>query len=452
MPPTSLLRRLLAGFMLVMLGIWLAALAHIVWQVQVDQARQTAIVNRAWARQIMLNMQSLPSDPAALARIGRGIEDLRLDMFREAGFETHARTRVWLGPQLVYDSAPGAPLDDGWARWAERDTARGITVERREKPNVDWVFTPSAANYLFSPLVYSLPFVLLPAWLIVRVGLRPLRAVAQALEARGAADLAPLPASPYRELAPVVDAVNSLMRRLSERLAREHEFLADAAHELKTPLSVVQINAHLLESAADADQRIDAGAGLRDGVARATHTVHQLLAFERARQEPADAPPQHLDLAMLLRERLALAAPLALRRGVDVELRAEHPALLPLHHASMAALLDNVIDNAIKYSPDGARVDVCLDASPGAAPRITVLDQGPGIPPALRTRVFERFYRVPGQDQAGSGLGLAIAERAAARNGARIVLDAGPDGRGLAVRIEFTGSRIITAGNPVSTH
>jgi two-component system sensor histidine kinase QseC len=435
--PKSLLRRLLTGFLLVMLGIWLAALAHIVWQVKVDQARQTAIVNRAWTRQIMLNMQSLPPDPAALARIGRGIEALRLDMFREAGFETHARTRVWLKERLAYDSAPGAPLDDAWVRWVERDAARGITVERREKPNVDWVFTPSAANYLLAPLVYSLPFVLLPAWFIVRVGLRPLRAVAQALEAReheSRAELAPLPASPYRELAPVVDAVNRLMRRLSERLAREHEFLADAAHELKTPLSVVQINAHLLEAATDADQRREAGAGLREGVARATHAVHQLLAFERARQAPTDAPLQDQDLATLLRERLAVAAPLALQRGVDIELRASGPAILPLHRESMAALLDNVVGNAIKYSPDGARVDVCLDA---AAPCITVTDEGPGIAPALRARVFERFYRVPGQDQAGSGLGLAIAERAASRNGARIALDCGPDGRGLAVRIGF---------------
>jgi two-component system sensor histidine kinase QseC len=433
--PKSLLRRLLTGFMLVMLGIWLAALAHIVWQVKVDQRRQTAIVNRAWTRQIMLNMQSLPSDPAALARIGRGIEALRLDMFRETGFETHAQTRVWLNGQLVYDSDPGAPPDDGWVRWVERDAARGIVVERREKPNVDWVFTPSAANYLLSPLVYSLPFVLLPAWLIVRVGLRPLRAVAQALEARGAAELAPLPASPYRELAPVVDAVNRLMRRLSERLAREHEFLADAAHELKTPLSVVQINAHLLEGAADATQRTEAGAGLREGVARATHAVHQLLAFERARQASTDAPLQELDLAALLRERVAVAAPLALQRGVDIELRAAAAAILPLHRESMTALLDNVVGNAIKYSPGGARVDVCLDAGPC----ITVTDQGPGIAPALRARVFERFYRVPGQDQAGSGLGLAIAERAAARNGARIALDGGPDGRGLAVRIAFGG-------------
>lgn len=436
--PKSLLRRVLTGFLLVMLGIWLAALAHIVWQVKVDQRRQTAIVNRAWTRQIMLNMQSLPSDPAALARVGRGIEALRLDMFRETGFETHAQTRVWLQGRLAYDSAPDAPPDDGWVRWVERDTARGIVVERREKPNVDWVFTPSAAKYLFAPLVYSLPFVLLPAWFIVRLGLRPLRAMAQALEARdhaSRADLAPLPASPYRELAPVVDAVNRLMRRLSERLAREHDFLADAAHELKTPLSVVQLNAHLLEAATDAAQKTEAGAGLREGVARATHAVHQLLAYERAHQEPTDAPLQDHDLAALLRERVAVAAPLALQRGVDIELRAPAPAVLPLHRESMAALLDNVVGNAIKYSPGGARVDVCLDAS-----CIMVTDQGPGIPPALRARVFERFYRVPGQDQAGSGLGLAIAERAAVRNGARIVLDGGPDGRGLAVRIEFGGA------------
>jgi two-component system sensor histidine kinase QseC len=434
--PKSLLRRLLIGFMLVMLGIWLAALAHIVKQVKVDKVRQTAAVNRAWTRQIMLNMQSLPPDPAALARIGQRIEDLRLDMFREFGYPTQARIRVWLGPQLAYDSAPGTPLDDGWALWTERDAARGITVERREKPDSDWVFTPSAANYLLSPLVYSLPFMLLPAWLIVRVGLRPLRAMAQALEAReleSRADLAPLPASPYRELAPVVDAVNRLMRRLSERLAREHEFLADAAHELKTPLSVVQINAHLMEAAADAAQKTEAGTGLREGVARATHAVHQLLAYERARQESTDAPPQDQDLAALLRERIAVAAPLALQRGIDIELRTPAPVVLPLHRESMAALLDNVVGNAIKYSPDGARVDVCLDGGPC----ITVTDQGPGIPPALRARVFERFYRVPGQDQAGSGLGLAIAERAAARNGARIALDGGPGGRGLSVRIAF---------------
>lgn len=443
--PKSLLRRLLAGFMLVMLGIWLAALAHTAWQVRVDQLRQTAIVNKAWARQIMLNMRSVADKPAEMANVGAGIEALRLDMYREAGMETRARTLIWKGERLVHDSAPGQPAprprqagagpdgEDGWVTWVEHDAANAITVQRSERKNIDWLFKPSAASHLFTPLIYSLPVLLLPAWFIVRIGLRPLRTIARAVERRGSADLAPLPDSPYRELSPLVDAINRLMKRLSERLEREQEFLADAAHELKTPLSVVQINAHLLETTADAGQRRQASAGLREGVARATHTVHQLLAFERARAGAGETTPR-LDLAALVRDRLAVAAPLAMQRAVEIELDAEAPCMLPLHRESMAALLDNVIGNAIKYSPDGGRVDVTVDQR---GPCVAIGDQGPGIAPELRARVFERFYRVPGQDVAGSGLGLSIAERAAARNGARIRLDHGPGGQGLSVVIAF---------------
>ncbi len=439
--PKSLLRRLLAGFMLVLLGIWLAAFTHIGWQVRVDQLRQTAIVNKAWARQIMLNMRSVADRPGQMAAVGAGIEQLRQDMYREVGFPTNARTVVWKDERLVYDSAPlpssgfPTPVPEDWVRWVERDDTAGIIVERSEKPDLDWLFKPSAANYLFTPLVYSLPFLLLPAWFIVRIGLRPLRAIARAVARRGASDLAPLPESPYRELAPLVDAINRLMTRLSERLAREQEFLADAAHELKTPLSVVQINAHLLETAQDPAQRQQAAAGLREGVARATHTVHQLLAFERARLDAAATASAPLDLAALLRDRLALAAPLAMQRGIEIELRADQACVLPLQRESVAALLDNVIGNAIKYSPDGGQVDVVLDRVDGGV-RLSVRDQGPGIAPELRARVFERFYRVPGQDSAGSGLGLSIAERAAARNAGRITLDRAPGG-GLDVLIEF---------------
>lgn len=444
--PTSLLRRLLAGFMLVMLGIWLAALAHTAWQVRADQLRQTAIVNKAWARQIMLNMRSVADRPAEMSQVGAGIEELRLAMYREAGMETRARTLIWKGERLVYDSAPGQPSSrpgqagagpdssDGWVTWVEHDAASDITVQRSERKNTDWLFKPSAASHLFTPLIYSLPVLLLPAWFIVRIGLRPLRTIARAVERRGSDDLAPLPESPYRELSPLVDAINRLMTRQAERLEREQEFLADAAHELKTPLSVVQINAHLLETTRDPGQQRQASAGLREGVARATHTVHQLLALERARPGAGELAPPRLDLAALVRDRLALAAPLAMQRAVEIELNAETPCMLALHRESMAALLDNVIGNAIKYSPDGGRVAVTVDA---AGPCVAVVDQGPGIAPELRAKVFARFYRVPGQDVAGSGLGLSIAERAAARNGARIRLDDGPGGRGLAVVVDF---------------
>lgn len=432
----SLLRRLLGGFMLVMLAIWLVALAHIAWQVGVDQERRQAVVNKAWTRQIMLSVRHAAHDPALMADIGAGIEDLRLDMFRELVFDSHARTRIWRHGRLLYDSAPGAPTAPrDWVRWTERDTAAGIVVERSEKPDTDWLFKPSAAQYLLSPLVYSLPFLLIPAWLIVRVGLRPLRAVADAVEQRDAADLAPLPASPYRELTPLVEAINRLMARLSERLAREKEFLGDAAHELKTPLSVVQLNAHLLEHAPDGGRRAVAAAGLREGVARATHTVHQLLAFERARGDAAEPGQGPLDLAGLVRARIALAAPLAMPRGVEIALEAPLECVLPLHRESVAALMDNIIGNALKYSPDGGAVLVRLDGT-----RLAVSDQGPGIAPELRGKVFERFYRVPGQEQPGSGLGLSIAERAAARNGAHIGLADGPGGRGLTVTVDFASA------------
>jgi two-component system sensor histidine kinase QseC len=434
--PLSLLRRLLGGFMLVMLAIWVAALAHIAWQVGVDQERQMAIVNKAWTRQILLSVGHAARDPAAMARIGAGIEALRLDMYREVGFESHARTRIWRHGRLLYDSAPGAPEEPrDWVRWTERDAAAGIVVRRSEKPKTDWLFTPSAAQYLLSPLAYSLPFLLIPAWLIVKVGLRPLRAVADAVEQRDAADLMPLPASAYRELTPLVEAINRLMARLSERLAREKEFLADAAHELKTPLSVVQLNAHLLEHAPDGERRSAAASGLREGIRRATHTVHQLLAFERARGDATGPAPAPLDLAGLVRDRIALAAPLAMPRGVEIALEAPGECVLPLHRESVAALVDNIIGNALKYSPDEGAVLVRL-----AGTRLAVSDQGPGIAPALREKVFERFYRVPGQEQLGSGLGLSIAERAAARNGARIVLDDGPCGTGLTVTVDFAST------------
>lgn len=432
----SLFGRLVGGFMLVMGLIWIAALAHVAYQARVEQLRQAGIVNQGWTRQIMLNVRSVAHDPAEVRRIAVAIEALRQDMFRQLGFETFARTVVRQHGRELYNSRPGPLAGSGWVTWTESDAASGLQVERNERPNSDWLFSISAAQYMLTPLVYSLPFLLLPAWLIVRRGLRPLHSMGEAIEQRGAADLAPLPASPYRELAPLVEAINRLMARLSRRIEREHEFLSDAAHEMKTPLSVIQINAHLLASPADEQQKVEARQGLDEGVARASHTVRQLLAYERARAEPGDGPLPLEDLALMVRDRLAQVAPLAVQRGIDIEFDALAPCMLPLHRESMAALLDNVICNAIKYSPNGGRIRVRLALEGGNAV-LRIADQGPGIPAPLRTKVFERFYRVPGQDEAGSGLGLSIAERAAARNGAAIRLDEGDAGRGLAVVIAF---------------
>ena len=303
----------------------------------------------------------------------------------------------------------------------------------------EWMLSMSGVSFLLSSTVFSLPLLLLPAWLIVGIGLRPLRSIANDIEQRSDADLTPLPDSQYRELSPLVSAINHLMLRLQHRIDNEREFLTDAAHELKTPLAAIQINAHLLLSrcAPDPTQRsTEAGQGLRDGVARATHMVHQLMALERARAEPSPDSLPLIDLGNIVRDRIASAAPLAMQRGIEIEFQAELACQYPVHLESMGALLDNLISNAIKYSPENGLVLVTLVPTELGC-RLTLIDQGPGIDASLQQRVFERFYRIPGQEQLGSGLGLAIAERAAARNKGHISLANNVPVSGLIVTVNF---------------
>ena len=449
----SLFRRLLGGFLLVMLAIWLGVVGLAVYETKVLHARHTAAENRGWARQILLNLRSVAHDPAEVARVATQVEKLRYDMLREVDYwPKPTMLQVWLHGRRIYQSEGGLPagltlpapdspgLGAEWSTDTERDTATGLVVRRDAMHDTSWLLTGSGAAYYVAPLLYSLPFLLLPAWLIVRRGLQPLQAMVAAIEQRSASALQPLPPSGYRELAPLAASVNRLMQRLTERVERDKEFLTDAAHELKTPLSVIQANAHLLLSHRDNPARLqEADSGLRQGVARATHTVHQLLALERTRHDGEAGAALPLDLVPLLRERLAHAAPLAMQRNVELELDAPVECTLALHRESFVALFDNVTGNAIKYSPDGGHVRVALAAGP--PPVLTVCDEGPGIAPGLRAKVFERFYRIPGQAQPGSGLGLAIAESAARRNGAGITLHDGDGGRGLLVQVSFGQAR-----------
>lgn len=445
----SLFRRLLGGFLLVMLAIWLVVVGLAVYETKVLHARHTAAENRGWARQIMLNLRSVAHDPAQVARVAGQVERLRYEMLREVDYwPKPVMLQVWLHDKRIYQSegglsaglalpGPDSPrLGAAWSTNTERDAATGLVVRRDAMHDTSWLLTGSGAAYYVAPLLYSLPFLLLPAWLIVRHGLQPLQAMVAAIEQRSGSALQPLPPSGYRELAPLAASVNQLMQRLTERVERDKEFLTDAAHELKTPLSVIQANAHLLLNHRDSTARLqEAGQGLRQGVARATHTVHQLLALERARHDAEAGAAQPLDLVHLLRERLAQAAPLAMQRNIELELDSPDQCQLSLHRESIVALLDNLVGNAIKYSPDGGCVRVSLQA--GTAPVLAIHDEGPGIIPELRAKVFERFYRIPGQAQAGSGLGLAIAERAALRNVASVVLLDGENGQGLLVQVRF---------------
>jgi two-component system OmpR family sensor kinase/two-component system sensor histidine kinase QseC len=237
------------------------------------------------------------------------------------------------------------------------------------------------------------------------------------------------------EVAPMVTALNALLDRLGRSFDTQRAFVADAAHELRSPLTALKLQMTRLERARDDSVRAEATAALSAGIERAAHLVEQLLAL--ARTEPGAPPPAlaSVDLAELARSALADCAPLATSQGSTLELRADAPVPLQGHAASLVLLVRNLVDNALRYAGPGATVQVRVAQQEGA-PVLTVDDSGPGIPVAERERVFDRFYRRADAVAPGSGLGLALVKSVAERHGARVLLSDSPLG-GLRATVRF---------------
>lgn len=272
-------------------------------------------------------------------------------------------------------------------------------------------------------------------WVGVRRGLAPLQRVREDVSVRSHRDLQPLPlAAVPAEVRPLVAEVNELMQRLGQAIDLQQRFIADAAHELKTPVSGLKAQIELALREEDPQRLHEALARLREGVERLSRMVRQLLAL--ASNEPAAAASLRrapLDLAALALEASMDWAPVALRRRIDLGFEGDEP-VRPVRITGDAdrvrELLNNLIDNAIRYSREGGRVTVSVrdDGQGGAV--LAVADDAPRIPRAERERVFERFHRVLGTAVDGSGLGLSIVSEIAALHGARVALDDDPQGAG----------------------
>jgi two-component system, OmpR family, sensor kinase len=278
-------------------------------------------------------------------------------------------------------------------------------------------------------------------WVVVGRGLSPLRRLTRALDTRHPEALEPLPDArlPF-EVQPLVRALNALLERLSAAIETQKAFVADAAHELRTPLAAVQIQAQLVARAQDDCARRDAMTDLQAGVTRATRLAEQLLALARAEPD-GRAASGSVDLHALVEDCVLAYAPLAQQRGVDLGIERSEPATVTGDPEALRVMLNNLLDNATKYTPSGGRVDVFLQVDDGH-PVVSIGDSGPGIPEAERDRVFDRFYRVGAgasrarTDVAGSGLGLAIVRRIALQHRATISLGDSQAG-GLLVSVRF---------------
>jgi two-component system OmpR family sensor kinase len=239
-----------------------------------------------------------------------------------------------------------------------------------------------------------------------------------------------------REMLPLVTAINATLDRLDQGFRMQREFTADAAHELRTPLTALQLQIQLLERARSPEELREAIEALRAGAKRASHLVEQLLTLARLEPQAAAEASSAVALDELAAEIVAELEPLAEAKGLDLHLaRAEHARVMgqPL---ALRILARNLVDNAVRYTPPGGKIDVEVWTEDGSAV-FQVTDTGPGIPKEERERVFDRFYRLPGTGVQGSGLGLAIARQIAEAHRARIELGEPDHGGGLRVTVRF---------------
>lgn len=292
------------------------------------------------------------------------------------------------------------------------------------------------------PMVLLIPLSILLVWIATLIALRPVDRLVQAIAQQDERSLVELPLGKVpRELIPLVVSVNGLLKRLRNAFTARQRFVQDAAHELRTPLTAITLQAESLR------RRLGSSAGgtelvrLEAGIERMQRLVAQLLKL--ARQEaalPIDESTA-VDLQELIKASIGSLIPLAEERDIDLGLNVTERAVVRGNANDLRSVFDNLLDNALRYTPAGGSIDVSLRHDAGDAV-IEFADTGSGIPPDSLKQVFERFYRVLGTGAQGSGLGLAIAQSAAERGGFRIELQNRDDRRGLIARVRFPQIRL----------
>ena len=377
-------------------------------------------------------------------------------------YQSRVAFQIWRRGQLVARSsdAPVEPLATATAQGLTNQRVGGtawrvFTAERRVNGVVEDVIHVgehvSARRHVLLaslrgtllPLLLALPLLALGIVLAVRRAVRPLRALSRSVARRQPQALEPLAeAGVLPEVRPLVQALNGLFGRVSDQLASERRFTADAAHELRTPIAAIRMQVQVAQGAANDAERAEALAATIAGCDRASRLVEQLLQLARLEADLADegrggSEPARTDLAVVTAERVHELESVTRARHQQIDWFApREPVPVPMSAPLAAVLLRNLLDNALRYSPQGARVRVDLLPSAGdIGPQLVVQDSGPGLPQDALARLGERFFRVLGTGQSGSGLGWSIVRRLARLHGLRTEVDRSPELGGLRVRV-----------------
>jgi two-component system sensor histidine kinase QseC len=290
-----------------------------------------------------------------------------------------------------------------------------------------------------TPLLVALPTLALLVWGVISWACSFLVRVSNEIHEREVDRLSPLAIRRVPvEIQGLVAAVNDLLARLQAALGRERQLIADAAHELRTPVAALKIHAENLRGAATEDERRESQQRVEAGVVRLERAIAQMLTLSRV-ESAATVARDEVDLRAVVGSRMDDLAHLAAERDLHPELRLA-PAQVPGDRVALEAMVRNLLENALRYSPAGGAVRVQLASRDGQA-TLVVEDAGPGIPADARERVFERFHRELGSGVEGSGLGLAIVAQVLKSHRGTIALDQSPELGGLRVRVTLPASR-----------
>ncbi|WP_315918237.1 ATP-binding protein [Mesorhizobium sp. SP-1A] len=384
-------------------------------------------------RQIALYVGDAPSPPASGPDSGvphDPEDDFVIQVWDAAGRPLRqSHPAVGLPRQSATGFADISTDDSDWRVYTLAAPDR--TVQVSQDTRVRQELAANAALQAALPIMILIPLSLLTlGWIIDRIMAR-LNRLAAAVASRDVAADDPVPTDDVpAEIIPFVSSINLLLTRLRALLERQRRFVSDAAHELRTPLSALQIQIDNLRHD-DRDGRFSGRlAELEAGIDRAGSLVGKLLRLARYDAHEPAPTPQPIDLVQLAIDTIARLTPLAESRGIDLGITRQDTAVVIGSLADFEIMLGNLVENAVRYTPSGGTIDVAVTAS-GQEARIEIRDTGPGIAQEDMPYVFERFFRARPQDSEGSGLGLAIAQAAAESQGAQLTLAMREDGPGL---------------------
>jgi signal transduction histidine kinase len=459
-PKRSLLIRLVIGQLLVVIVFSLIAMGNVVWQTTRAGAGDYDQEMTGLAKVILAKLDEKNTSPELLLRYlevmgdlmrsssppsdaGKSHSQINTDVVLRVAdksgreiYRTPSRSHIPLG-LLPPGSSEFSVGKRQWRGHSVQNKDQSLTVQIAQTSDaIDEGLADIFVRYILWPLFLFLPIAGLMTWFASVRGLSPLRELAELVSRRSPVDLKPLEhVGAYAETEPLVNEINSLLLKLNTTLTRERNFLADAAHELRTPLAVIQAQAHVLRHATSEAEKNVATTELNMGIGRAASLIQKLLLTARVSVEDFVPRFESVDLTALVQERVTTFSVLATEKKIEMELQAPPRCIVKIDRETFISAVDNVLDNAIRYTPEDGAIAISITQLAEGKVSLRIADNGTGISHELYERVFERFFRVAGSEQQGSGLGLAIVKRVLALHGGNVALSTGLDQRGLAVNL-----------------